>query len=57
MAKELGCCIVVNTDAHSTSELDQMDDGIVQLRRAWLGPSDLLNCLSVEMFLKELHRN
>jgi DNA polymerase (family 10) len=54
MAKELGCCIVVNTDAHSTAELDQMDDGIVQLRRAWLGPSDLLNCMPVEKFLAAL---
>ncbi len=54
IAKELGCCIVVSTDAHSTAELDQMDDGIVQLRRAWLGPPDLLNCMPVEKFLKEL---
>jgi DNA polymerase (family 10) len=30
-AKELGCKIIVNTDAHSTDELDQIDDGIVQL--------------------------
>jgi DNA polymerase (family 10) len=54
LAKESGCRIVVNTDAHATAELDQMDDGIVQLRRAWLGPSDLLNCLPVEKFLTEL---
>jgi len=43
LAKQHGCKIVVNTDAHSTSELDQMRYGITQLRRAWLTPADLLN--------------
>ncbi|HEX3571350.1 MAG TPA: DNA polymerase/3'-5' exonuclease PolX [Acidobacteriaceae bacterium] len=42
-AKELGCKIVVNTDAHSTEELDLMRFGITQLRRAWLTPMDVLN--------------
>src|SRR3569833_1302908 len=45
-AWELGCKIVVNTDAHSTEELDLMRFGITQLRRAWLTPSDVLNALS-----------
>ncbi len=53
-AKELGCKIVVNTDAHSIDELDLIDHGIVQLRRAWLEPSDLLNTLPVEEFLTRL---
>jgi len=57
LAKELGCRIVVNTDAHSTSELDQMDDGVVQLRRAWLGPADLLNTLPVEKLLAGLRHS
>jgi DNA polymerase (family X) len=43
LAKQYGCKIVVNTDAHSTSELDQMRFGITQLRRAWLTPADVLN--------------
>ena len=55
-AKELGCKIVVNTDAHSTNELDQMQFGIVQLRRAWLKPADVLNTLSVDEFLMRLQR-
>ena len=50
-AKELGCKIIVNTDAHSTDELDQIDHGIVQLRRAWLGPADLINTPPVDDFL------
>jgi DNA polymerase (family 10) len=55
-AKEHGCKIVANTDAHATDELDQIDHGIVQLRRAWLSPADILNTLPVEDLLKALHR-
>jgi DNA polymerase (family 10) len=43
IAKQYGCKIVVDTDAHSTEELDQMRYGITQLRRAWLTPADVLN--------------
>jgi DNA polymerase (family 10) len=43
LAKQYGCKIVVNTDAHSTEELDQMRYGITQLRRAWLASADILN--------------
>jgi DNA polymerase (family X) len=43
LAKQHSCKIVVNTDAHSTSELYQMRYGIVQLRRAWLSAADVLN--------------
>lgn len=43
LAKQHGCKIVVNTDAHSTAELDQIRYGITQLRRAWLTPADILN--------------
>jgi DNA polymerase (family 10) len=55
-AKELGCKIVVNTDAHSTSELDLIGFGIVQLRRAWLTPADVLNTFPVDKFLAALRR-
>jgi DNA polymerase (family 10) len=55
-AKELGCRIVVNTDAHSTDELDLIDDGIVQVRRAWLGAGDILNTLPVAGLLAGLAR-
>jgi DNA polymerase (family 10) len=43
LAKQHGCKIVVNTDAHSTAELDQIRYGITQLRRAWLTAVDVLN--------------
>jgi DNA polymerase (family 10) len=54
-AKELGCKIVVNTDAHSTEELEQMRYGITQLRRAWLTAGDVLNTAgTVEAFVARL---
>ncbi len=55
LAKELGCKIVVNTDAHATEELDYMQFGITQLRRAWLTPADVLNTQpTAEAFLAQL---
>jgi DNA polymerase (family 10) len=55
-AKEQGCKIVVNTDAHGTEELDQIDDGIVQLRRAWLSAADVLNTRPADELLAGLRR-
>ena len=54
MAKESGCKIVVNTDAHHTSEMENMRYGIKQLRRAWLTKDDVLNTLPVKEFLTSL---
>jgi DNA polymerase (family 10) len=54
LAKEQGCKIIVNTDAHATNELDQLDDGIVQLRRAWLTAADLINSQPIDEFLASL---
>jgi DNA polymerase (family 10) len=55
LAKQHGCKIVVNTDAHATEELDQMRYGITQLRRAWLTSADILNTQpTAEALLKNL---
>jgi DNA polymerase (family 10) len=43
LAKSLGCKISINTDAHATEEMDYMEDGIIQLRRAWLTADDVIN--------------
>ncbi len=56
LALQLGCKIAVNTDAHSTGQLDHIAGGIVQLRRAWLKASDVLNTLPVERLLSSLSR-
>jgi DNA polymerase (family 10) len=54
LAKELGCKIVINSDSHDARNLGKMDYGIRQLRRAWLGPEDVLNTLGAVDFLAAL---
>jgi DNA polymerase (family X) len=54
MAKENGCRVVVNTDAHHVSSLEKMRYGIRQLRRAWLTPEDVLNTRNAKDFLAAL---
>jgi DNA polymerase (family 10) len=55
LARSLGCKIVINTDAHATDELDYMQFGITQLRRAWLTPAEVLNTApTAEQFLTTL---
>jgi DNA polymerase (family 10) len=54
LAKELGCRIAINTDAHHTSHLAKMRYGIKQLRRAWLRKEDVLNTLGAGEFLSAL---
>ena len=55
LAKSLGCKISINTDAHAISELDYMQDGIVQLRRAWLTAADVVNTAPTpDAFLAQL---
>ena len=54
LAKELGCKIVINTDAHHTRHLEKMRYGVRQLRRAWLAPDDVLNTLGPDAFLAAL---
>jgi DNA polymerase (family 10) len=54
LAKELGCKIVINTDAHDTRHLAKIVYGLRQLRRAWLGPADVLNTLGPTEFLAAL---
>ena len=53
-ARQHGCRISVNTDAHTTGELDYMRFGITQLRRAWLTAADVVNTLDADAFLKAL---
>jgi DNA polymerase (family 10) len=54
LAKELGCKIVINTDSHDVRTLGKMEYGIRQLRRAWLGPEDVLNTLEPDALLAAL---
>ncbi|MFN2975187.1 DNA polymerase/3'-5' exonuclease PolX [Terriglobus aquaticus] len=54
LAKELGCKISVNTDAHAVADMDRLRFGITQLRRAWLTKADVLNTLEADAFLASL---
>lgn len=54
LAKELGCKLVVNTDAHHITSFEKMRYGIRQLRRAWLTREDVLNTRSADDFLAAL---
>jgi len=54
LAKELGCKIVIDSDSHDARNLGKMEYGIRQLKRAWLGPGDVLNTLGAGDFLGAL---
>jgi DNA polymerase (family X) len=50
MARERGVKIVINTDAHHASHFEKIKYGILQARRAWLTPKDVLNTLPEKEF-------
>jgi DNA polymerase (family 10) len=54
LAKELGCRISINSDSHDARNLGKMEYGIRQLKRAWLGPEDVLNTLEARELLAAL---
>lgn len=54
LAKELGCKVVISTDAHATGTIGKMEYGIRQLRRAWLTAEDVLNTRNAQGFLTGL---
>jgi DNA polymerase (family 10) len=43
MAKDEGALLAINSDAHSTFELDMLRFGVGQARRGWLERKDVLN--------------
>ncbi|OGF82579.1 DNA polymerase III [Candidatus Giovannonibacteria bacterium RIFCSPLOWO2_01_FULL_46_13] len=51
MAREAGVKMVIDTDAHSTSELHYLEYGIAQARRAWCTKKDIINTLPLKEFL------
>lgn len=54
-AIEMGCKIVINTDAHSTEQLRYMKYGIATARRAWAEPKDVLNTFSLDKLLRVIN--
>jgi len=54
LARQHGVKIVINTDSHHTSHMEKIRFGVLQARRAWLTPTDVLNTLPVEGFAKAM---
>ena len=54
LAKQHGVKIVINTDSHHTSHMEKIRFGVLQARRAWLTPKDVLNTLLVEKFAQAM---
>ena len=54
MAKQRGVKIVINTDSHHTTHMEKIRFGVLQARRAWLAPNDVLNTLPVEQFARAM---
>lgn len=50
-AKEKSVKITIGTDTHFADGLAMMRFGLGIARRAWLGPDDILNCLSADALL------
>src|SRR4029453_6596492 len=50
LARDRGVKLVIDSDAHHASELDYTRWGIINARRAWLAPGDVLNTLSIGEF-------
>ncbi len=47
MARDEGVLISINSDAHSTADLDNLKYGVGQARRGWLEKQDVLNTRSL----------
>src|SRR5438874_2790736 len=54
MAKQRGVKIVINTDSHHTSHMEKIRYGVLQARRAWLTPDDVLNTLPADRFARAM---
>lgn len=55
-AAELGIPIAIDTDAHATSEMDNLRYGVMTGRRAWLTPAQVINTWPLERFLAHTQR-
>jgi DNA polymerase (family 10) len=54
MAKEKGVLLCINSDSHSTGQLEFLQDGIHQARRGWLEKKHVLNTLALKLLRAKL---
>jgi len=45
-ARDMGCRLVISSDAHRTAELEFVAYGVDMARRGWIGPDDVMNTRS-----------
>lgn len=53
-AIDMGCKLVINSDAHSSSEMKNMQLGIATARRGWARKEDIINTFNLKEFTKIL---
>ncbi|MCZ6670767.1 MAG: hypothetical protein O6947_07040, partial [Acidobacteria bacterium] len=51
-AADLGVLLSIDPDAHTPDAIADCDQGIVQARKGWIRPENVLNCLPVEQILE-----
>ena len=51
-ALKASAMLAIDTDAHSTGELDSIDLGIAVARRAWATKENVINCMSIDKLRK-----
>ena len=56
LARDAGVLLCVDTDAHSTRMLGNIEFGVIMARRAWCEPKNVLNCKSAEELKAWLQR-
>jgi DNA polymerase (family 10) len=47
-ARELGVLLAINTDTHALDQLDTMRLGVATARRAWVGPTEVINTWTLD---------
>jgi DNA polymerase (family 10) len=57
LARDRGVRLVISSDAHSQNALAVTRWGVLQARRAWLTPGDVLNTRPFQEFRSLLRRN
>ncbi len=55
-AREKGCMLSINADAHSTEEISMLKYGIMMGRKGGLMSSEVINCLTPDSFINFLNR-
>jgi histidinol phosphatase-like PHP family hydrolase len=53
-AKESGCKLAINTDAHNKEHLKYMQLGIAVARRGWLRKDDVVNTVNLKDLMKRV---